>query len=378
MRSDATPFTRDPSPVARDWTDSQSWFAFQHGLSMLREMPNLTDVPATDPLEIYRARDGIYAVDLLSAAIAHLDFFTWLAAHPSSLGAICAHFDLQPRPVDVMLTLFTAMGLVTEAGGVRHLTLRAREHLTGGSPWNLAPYYISLKERPQTLDMLKVLRTGKPANWGSYDAEAWAKAMESPAFAAQFTAAMDCRGVYLGQALSKKLHLAEHRSLLDIAGGSGVYACSLVAHHPHLTAAVFEKPPVDRIARESIARYGATARVQVIAGDMFRDPLPSGFDLHLISNVLHDWDEPEVRALLSKSRDTLSTGGLLIVHDAFINDRKTGPLPVAQYSVLLMHSTEGKCYSLGEMRRFLSETGFDWCDHQPSAADRGFIVARKA
>jgi hypothetical protein len=343
-----------------------------------RLMSNLTEVPATDPLELYRARDGLYAVDLVTAAIAHLNFFTWLGEHPSSIGAICAHFGLHTRPADVMLTLFHAMGLVTEAGGVFHLTLRAREHLVDSSPWNLAPYYASLKERPQTLDMLEVLRTGKPANWGSYDAEAWAKAMESPAFAAQFTAAMDCRGVYLGQALAKKLTCSEQNRLLDIAGGSGVYACSLVAHHPHLTAAVFEKPPVDGIARASIQRYGSSARVQVIAGDMFHEPLPAGFDLHLISNVLHDWDDAAVRALLRKSHDALDAHGRLIVHDAFINDRKTGPLPVAQYSVLLMHSTEGKCYSLGEMRRFFSECGFEWEDHQPSAVDRSFIIARKA
>jgi SAM-dependent methyltransferase len=341
-------------------------------------MWNLTDVPATDPLEIYRARDGLYAVDLLTAAIAHLNFFSWLDTHPSSVGAICAHLGVQTRPADVMLTLFHAMGLVTEAGGVFHLTLRAREHLTDGSPWNLAPYYASLKDRPQTLDMLKVLRTGKPANWGSYDADAWAKAMETPAFAAQFTAAMDCRGVYLGQALAKKFDATGGRRLLDIAGGSGVYACSLTAHHPHLRATVFEKPPVDRIARESILRYDAAERVQVIAGDMFRDRLPSGFDLHLISNVLHDWDEADVRALLRKSHEALEAGGRLIVHDAFINERKTGPLPVAQYSALLMHSTEGKCYSLSEMRRFFSEVGFEWEEHHASAADRGFIVARKA
>jgi hypothetical protein len=43
-----------------------------------------------------------------------------------------------------------------------------------------------------------------------------------------------------------------------------------------------------------------------------------------------------------------------------------------------MHSTEGKCYSLGEMRRFFSETGFEWEDHHPSAVDRSFIIARKA
>ena len=44
--------------------------------------------PATDPLPLYRPRDGISAVDLLAVAIAHLDFFTWLDEHPSTLGAI--------------------------------------------------------------------------------------------------------------------------------------------------------------------------------------------------------------------------------------------------------------------------------------------------
>src|SRR4030095_2655944 len=162
-------------------------------------MSPLTEVPATDPTEIYRARDGIYAVDLLTAAIVHLDFFSWLADRPSTFGAICAHFGIQSRPADVMLTLFTAMGLLTQSGGVFHLTLRSREHLVRGSLWNVAPYYASLKDRPTTLDMVKVLRTGKPATWGSYDEDAWAQAMESSEFAEQFTAAMDCRGVYLGQ-----------------------------------------------------------------------------------------------------------------------------------------------------------------------------------
>jgi predicted O-methyltransferase YrrM len=260
---------------------------------------------------------------------------------------------------------------------VFHLTLRAREHLAGGSPWNLSPYYAALRDRPQTLDMVKVLRTGKPANWGSYDADAWAQAMERQDFATQFTAAMDCRGVFLGQALAKKLDLANTRSLLDIGGGSGIYSCALAARFPELRATVFERPPVDRIAREAIEKQGAAERVSVAAGDMFRDELPRGFDAHLISNVLHDWDEPEVRALLAKSYAALAPGGLLIIHDAHINAEKTGPLPVAQYSVLLMHSTEGKCYSLGEMRTLLTDTGFEWVSYEPTAADRSVIVVRR-
>ncbi len=338
---------------------------------------DLTAEPATDPVSLYRLRDGLMGVDLLAAAIAHLDFFTWLAEHPSTLGAISAHFELHIRPTDVLMTLCNALGLTTVAGGCFHLTLRAREHLVAGSPWHLGPYYTSLKDRPQTLDMLRVLRTGKPANWGSYDAQEWSRAMERPEFAEQFTAAMDCRGVFLGQALAKKLPLAESRALLDIAGGSGIYACTLVARHPHLHAAVFEKPPVDRIARESIARRGFAEKVDVVAGDMFAEALPPGFDAHLISNVLHDWEEPLVRQILAKSHAALPEGGLLIVHDAHINAEKTGPLPVAQYSALLMHSTEGKCYSVGEMRAAIGDAGFEWLQHEATAADRSYILARR-
>ncbi|MEI9895148.1 MAG: methyltransferase [Chthoniobacter sp.] len=331
----------------------------------------------TDPLALYRGRDAIVATDLLAAAMVHLDLFTWLADHPATLGSICAHFEIHTRPTDVLMTLLNAMGLTTISGGVFHLTVRAREHLTAGSPWNLTPYYTSMKDRPQTLDMLKVLRTGKPANWGSYDPQAWAQAMEREDFAGPFTAAMDCRGVLLGPAMARKLDLSAHKALLDIAGGSGIYSCALVANHPHLRASVFEKKPVDRIARENIAKRGHSDKVDVIVGDMFTDAWPTGFDVHLISNVLHDWDEEPVRQLLAKSYAALPAGGSLIVHDVHVNAGKTGPLHAAEYSALLMNITEGKCYSVGEMRGYLGELGFEWADYQPTAVGRSFILARK-
>src|SRR6185436_4143273 len=120
---------------------------------------DLTLVPRTNPLEIYRYRDGLYAVDLLTAAVVHLDFFTWLAKNPSDAAAICAHFDTRARPTDVMLTLFTANGFITAQGGVFQITDLGREHLTKDSPWNLVSYYASLRDRPVTKDFLVVLKT---------------------------------------------------------------------------------------------------------------------------------------------------------------------------------------------------------------------------
>jgi SAM-dependent methyltransferase len=286
--------------------------------------------------------------------------------------------DLRERPTDVMLTLFAAMGLLQAENGTFTLTDLAREHLVKLSHWNIGPYFDSTKERPVCRDMVTVLRTGKPANWASLKNEKeWAKAMETDAFAKQFTAAMDCRGVYLGPALAERLDCSKHRHLLDIAGGSGIYSCVIVARHPHLLATVFEKSPVDRITTRSVAERGFADRITVHTGDMFVDSFPESCDIHLISNVLHDWNTDRVEQLLRKSFAALSPGGMVVIHDAHINATKTGPLPVAAYSALLMTITEGKCYSEKEMADYLIGAGFSGVQHFPTAADRSVIVARK-
>jgi predicted O-methyltransferase YrrM len=334
--------------------------------------------PSTDPIELYRYRDGLYATDLLTAAICHLDFFNWLSGNPSDQQTICRSLGLKERPVDVMLTLFTAMGLVQKKGDFFLLSPLAEEHLLKSSPWCIAPYFASVMECPVCRDMVEVLRTGKPTRWASLQKEeAWAKAMESESFATQFTAAMDCRGGYLAPAMAARLDCGNYHHLLDIAGGSGIYACAVVAKHPHLRATTLERPPVDGLARRAIKERGFADRVSVTLGDMFQDPLPQSCDMHLFSNVLHDWDVLEVEQLLAKSFAALPPGGMIAIHDAHINPSKTGPLPVAAYSALLMTITEGKCYSEQEMADCLVKTGFYRVEHSPTVADRSVMTAQK-
>ena len=84
-----------------------------------------------------------------------------------------------------------------------------------------------------------------------------------------------------------------------------------------------------------------------------------------------------MRQLLRRSADALPSGGRLLVHDAFLNAGKSGPLPIAGYSVLLMHVTQGRCYSTAEMAGWLAEAGFDDPVEAPSAAGRSALVARR-
>ena len=345
---------------------------------------SLTKRPLSDPTSLLRYRDGPYAVDLLSCAITEFDFFTWLADNPSDLGAICTHFDFAQRPADVLMTLLLSNQYVRrDPVGEFRLSRLGREHLDSRSPWSLAPYYASLKDRPIAQDFAQVLKTGKPANWSGHDnADAdWHGAMENEEFANAFTAAMNCRGLFLGKALADTLteDLGKRSRVLDIGGGSGIYACSLVKNHPHLLATVLEQPPVDAIARSTVEGCLLSEQIGIHTGNMFLSgDWPRDCDVHLFSNVLHDWDVAEIEQLLARSHEALAAGGMIAVHESFLHADKIGPLPVAEYSCILMHSTQGRCYSTKEIFERLLAAGFTDPSHRDTAGDRGVIVARKS
>jgi predicted O-methyltransferase YrrM len=344
--------------------------------------PALTSPPTTDPTRVLRYRDGLYATDLLAAAISHLDFFTWLDAECGATDeGIRTHFEFAARPLDVLLTLCRANGfLQTDKEGMHTVTALAKEHLVRQSPFFLGAYFDSMKARPVALDYLKVLNTGKPANWASLeDQEDWHKAMLEEGFAKEFTAAMDCRGLALGQALAQGVssQLGDRKHVLDIGGGSGIYAATLVAAHPELCGTLLEQAPVDDIALSAIESHGLGDRIDVVTANMFTNPWPEA-DIHLLSNVLHDWDIPEVREILQRSAESLPKGGLVIIHEVFVNDTKTGPIPAAEYSALLMHVTQGKCYAPAEYGAILKETGFEVGAYQNTIGDRGFMTAVKS
>ena len=326
--------------------------------------------------DLCRLRDGIYADDLVLAAV-ELDVFGWLADHAVDFDGLCEGLDLAPRPADVMCTLLRAMGLLEAGADPLRPSALTRDHFVAGSPYDLRPYYSSLRDRPGCRELLEVLRTGAPMSWASaHDGGDWIRQLDDDGFARRVTAAMNARGALLAPALVRAVADVPGRRLLDIAGGSGIYATAWIDARPELRATVVERVPVDSAARTILADRGYADRVAVVSGDMFKE-LPNGHDLHLLSHTLHDWDEDAVRRILEVSFAALSPGGWLLDHDAHINADKTGPLAVARYSVLLAHSTEGKCWSVRELEVFLRDAGFTDLSERPAGPDRSVLVARR-
>ncbi len=257
------------------------------------------------------------------------------------------------------------MGLLTVAAdGAFATTSLAAEHLNPGADFDVSGYIGLAAESPGVVEMVERLRTNRPAGQDADGPgaafiyrEGIDSAMEREASARALTLALAGRAHNVAPVLARNYPLDGARRLLDVGGGTGIYAIAWLQRHPGLTAIVWDRPEVLKVAREMAEAFGVVDRLELIPGDMFLDPVPTGADVVLLSNILHDWDVPACRELVARCASGLPTGGRLLVHDVFLNDALDGPLPVALYSAALFRLTEGRAYSAAEYRDWLSEAG---------------------
>lgn len=338
--------------------------------------------PGTDPTPIFEAFRGNYGTELLTAAVAHFDVFGRLAQRPLALADLAVELRLEPRPAVVLFTALRAMGLLSaDVQGRLTLTPLAREHLLPGAEFDVGNYVGLAAESAGVLAMVERLRTNAPPQSDAGAAfiyrEGVRSAMDQEASAQHLTLALAGRAKNVAPLLAERVSLAGARLMVDVGGGSGMYAVACLRRYAHLQAIVWDRAEVLKVAGELAELYQVSDRLECRPGDMFADPLPAGADCVLLSNVLHDWDVPDCRQLVARFAAALPSGGRLLIHDVFLNDDHGGPLAVALYSAALFSITEGRAYSGAEYREWLTAAGLEPQPIVPTLIHCGVLEGRK-
>ncbi|WHT16167.1 methyltransferase [Crossiella sp. CA-258035] len=99
-------------------------------------------------------------------------------------------------------------------------------------------------------------------------------------------------------------------SVLDVGGGTGALLASVLNAHPHLTGAVLDLPEVRPEAEEFLAGLGGRAK---FVGGSFLDPLPTGYQVLIVSRVLTDWPDADAVRILRRCAEALPEGGRVLV-----------------------------------------------------------------
>ena len=335
------------------------------------------ELPSAIPLMALAT--GFWASKTLAAAH-ELDLFSHLAGGAGvTVAELEEQFGLHPRPAEMLLTGCAALGLLEKTDGRYRNSPLSEAYLVRGKPYYFGGFVQMADKRlyPGWDKLTEALRTNRPTTWDPAVQSSMFDG-EDPMVLSLFWEAMHSLSTMTARKLGEAVDLSHFRRLLDIGGGSGAYDIELCGQYGELRATVFDLPHVAAIAAGKIAEAGLTDRIDTVDGNFF-EQLPGDHDVHLLSMILHDWDEAKSRALLYRSFRALPSGGTVVISELLVNDEKTGPAPAALMSLNMLIETEGRNYTPAEYSAWLDEAGFRhietvWFD---APAANGAVIGRK-
>jgi SAM-dependent methyltransferase len=165
--------------------------------------------------------------------------------------------------------------------------------------------------------------------------------------------------VMSAQEMLEAVDLSPYKNLLDVGGGPGTYSMIFLNAHPEMRATLFDLPPTVAIAREQVGQAGLNDRFAFIEGDLYKDDFGSGYDLVLVSNIIHMMSPEATEDLFRKCHEALAPGGMLIVKDFICNNDRSGPPFGLIFALnMLVATEEGGTYTFDEIEQWCANAGF--------------------
>ncbi len=160
------------------------------------------------------------------------------------------------------------------------------------------------------------------------------------------------------QQILPRYDFGNHRRVLDIGGGSGVFLTAVGKTATGVELGLFDLPDVVPQAEGRFADAGILERVKLHPGSFKSDAIPSGYDLITLVRILHDHDDPVVEALLAKIRAALPSDGKLLIVEPMAGTSGAEAMGDAYFGMYLWAMGSGRPRSMSEYDKMLGKAGF--------------------
>ncbi|WP_425464084.1 methyltransferase [Nocardia pseudobrasiliensis] len=162
------------------------------------------------------------------------------------------------------------------------------------------------------VELLYTITTGKPAYPLRYGQQFWADLDAEPALRSSFDAQMNWRFRIQARQIAKRFDWSRFTDILDVGGGDGTLLAAILRAHPGVGGRLLDLAPTAAAAADRFASADLTDRATTIAGSFF-DPLPSGSDAYVLSDILHDWNDEHACAILAECARAARPNGVVVV-----------------------------------------------------------------
>jgi len=333
--------------------------------------------PRRAALPTIRGRDALvaavqsYRAGRVILSAFELGLFSLLAEGEKSAAGVAKEAGVEPRACDRLLNALCALGLVRKTGDRFRNASLARRLLVAGRPGFMAGLGHSAAQWRSWATLTEAVRRGR-----AVAARPAVRGDEKRRRA--FIAAMHARARVQAPRIVARLDLSRARRCLDIGGGSGAYAVALCRARPGLRVTVFDLPGVIEIARELVARERPPGRIDFLAGDFRRGGFGRGYDLALLSAVVHMNGAGQNRRLIARAAAALTPGGQLVIQDFIMDESRTRPAAGAFFALNMLVSTRsGDAYTAREISGWMRAAGLVRIRRLATPYDASLLVGWK-
>lgn len=322
------------------------------------------------PEDIRALANSFQQSRILLSAI-ELGLFTVLDKHMLPSKEVAQKINADERATDRLMNALVALGFLRKVHGKFYNSENASQYLVKGKPEFMSGLFHSIGLWNTWGSLTESVKAGtsaaerKPSS-GRID---W---LES------FIGAMHYRGVKEAKLTAMLLELSNVNRMLDVGGGSGAFAMEFIKKIPNMNAVVFDLPDVIPITGRYVAEEKMTEKISFLSGDYLADDLGKGYDLILLSAIVHINSLEENNLLIKKCHDSLNNGGQIVIKDWVMNEDRTEPAGGAYFALNMLVGTErGDTYTETEMRNWFTNTGIKKIERKDTSFGSSLMIGYK-
>ncbi len=306
-----------------------------------------------DPGRILQALTAYQLPMSLKAAL-ELEVFTHIAAGANTAPKIAPLCNASEKGVRVLCDYLTVQGFLTKTDGAYALSPENGIFLDKNSPaylGSIAGFLTHESMVKNFSDVTAIVRKG-----GAVVHEMMGP--DDPLWV-DFAKSMLPMMALPAQLMAARVATTGPQKVLDIAAGHGIYGLSVAKQNPAAQIVAADWDNVLSVARHNAQKMGVADRFTTIPGSAFDTDLGTGYDLILVPNFYHHFDEQTNVEFSKKLHAALKPGGVLATVEFVPNDDRVSPPFAAMFSMMMLGGTDaGDAYTLKEFDRMFRAAGF--------------------
>jgi len=215
--------------------------------------------------------------------------------------------------------------------------------------------------------LMETVRTGKTGHEIAHGGTLWDHLARDPDFAARFNQDMAAASERVVDFVASDADFSSAKVIVDVGGGKGALAAGILEAHAHLRAIICDIPAGLAQTPGYLAARGVADRCTIAEADFFK-AVPSGGDVYLLKDIIHDWDDEPAARILATCRRASAVGGRILLIERVLPERVTeapADLSAVMTDLQMMVQLGSRERTAEEYRGLLEGAGFTFSGAVP-------------